>query len=329
MKKEIMEKLDTKGKYRCVRFTTGEVGVVDEQDNALMVLGQWDGLKFGTHGFLKVTNQGRDCYMDMMNGEPYVSMPEIIQIGKFELARIGGMMCTRTKKIYEMLEVPVEVLQGGMNRLYMMLPYDGEPVEEIRKRMTVTKKPYLVCLLNGDDSGVYWLIDTFADDTPLVMDNKGNYYHAYLDKKTKKAVKTHLGKVDNEAGKAMIAYKAREISAEQERMVKEREAAAQAKAAQEREKKMKAITAAEPFKLGSKWGLRQDGRILVPAIYRSMEAPVGHYSVVEAYPGFWGVIAIDGRVEVEPRYEKVVLHEDGTAELTVFKGKVITKKLGN
>ena len=195
--------------------------------------------------------------------------------------------------------------------------------------MTVTKKPYLVCLLNGDDSVVYWLIDTFADDTPLVMDNEGNYYHAYLDKNTKKAVKTHLGKVDNEAGKAMIAYKAREISAEQERMVKERDAAAQAKAAQEREKKMKAITTAEPFKLGSKWGLRQDGRILVPAIYRSMEAPVGHYSVVEAYPGFWGVIAIDGRIEVEPRYEKVVLHEDGTAELTVFKGKVITKKLGN
>ena len=99
MKKEIKEILDTKGMYRCVRFTTGEVGVVDEQDNALMVLGQWDGLKFGTHGFLKVTNQGRDCYMDMKNGEPYVSMPEIIQIGKFELARIGGMMCTRTKKI--------------------------------------------------------------------------------------------------------------------------------------------------------------------------------------------------------------------------------------
>ena len=41
------------------------------------------------------------------------------------------------------------------------------------------------------------------------------------------------------------------------------------------------------------------------------------------------MIAIDGRVEVEPRYEKVVLHEDGTAELTGFKGKVIKKKLGN
>ena len=56
MKKEIRETLDTKGKYRCVRFTTGEVGMVDEQDNALMVLGQWDRLGFSTHGFLKITH---------------------------------------------------------------------------------------------------------------------------------------------------------------------------------------------------------------------------------------------------------------------------------
>ena len=235
-------------------------------------------------------------------------MPEFVQVGKFELARIGGMIYTRTRKIYEMPEIPVEVLQGGMHSLYLMLPYEGEPEDEIRNRMIAAKKPWLVCLLNGDDSGVYWLIDTFADGTPLVMDNEGNYYHAELDRKTKKAEKIHLGKVDNEAAKAMMAYKAREISAE-------------------RERKMKEITAAEPFRISSKWGLRQDGRILVSPIYRSVEAPVGHYCVVEAYPGFWGVIAIDGKVEVEPRYEKIVLHKDGTAEMTTTGGRVVRKKL--
>ena len=308
MKKEIKETLDTKGKYRCVRFTTGEVGMVDEQDNALMVLGQWDRLGFSTHGFLKISNQGRNIYIDTMNGEVYAHMPEFVQVGKFELARIGGMIYTRTRKIYETPEIPVEVLQGGMHSLYLMLPYDSEPEDEIRNRMIAAKKPWLVCLLNGDDSGVYWLIDTFADGTPLVMDNEGNYYHAELDRKTKKAEKIHLGKVDNEAAKAMMAYKAREISAE-------------------RERKMKEITAAEPFRISSKWGLRQDGRILVSPIYRSVEAPVGHYCVVEAYPGFWGVIAIDGKVEVEPRYEKIVLHKDGTAEMTTTGGRVVRKKL--
>ena len=35
MKKEIKETLDSKGKYRCVRFDTGEVGMVDEEGNVI------------------------------------------------------------------------------------------------------------------------------------------------------------------------------------------------------------------------------------------------------------------------------------------------------
>ena len=327
MKKEIKETLDTKGKYRCVRFATGEVGMVDEWGNALIVLGQWDRLGFSAHGFLKITNQGRDVYMDTKNGELYASMPELVQVGKFELAHIGGMMYTRTRKVYELPEIPVEVLQGGTHSLYLTLPYDGEPEEEVRNRMIAAKKPYMVCLLNGDDSGVYWLIDTFADGTPLVMDDEGDYFHADVDSNTRMAEKVLLGKVDNEAAKAMMAYKAREIGAERMERMKEEEAACQARADREREDKMKEITAAEPFRIGGKWGLRQDGRILVPPIYRSLKSPVGHYSVVEAYPGLWGVIALDGKVEVEPRYGKVVLYKDGTAEMTSTGGRVVTKKL--
>ena len=48
---------------------------------------------------------------------------------------------------------------------------------------------------------------------------------------------------------------------------------------------------------------------------------------MESYPGIWGVIAVDGKVEVEPRYEDVVIHTDGTVDLTVRPGKVLTKKL--
>ena len=301
--------------------------MVDEQDTPLITIGPYQNLCFATHGFLKISNQRRHIYIDSNNGELYTQIPEFIKIGHFELTSIGGMIYTRTKKIYEIMETPIELLETGNHGMYLTLPYDRELEEEIKDRMTVVSKPYQVCLLNGDNSGVYWFIDTFADGTPLVMDDEGNYYHAELDRKTQKAVKTYLGKVDNEAGKAMMVYKTREISAEREQKMKDREAARQAKAAQEREKQIRAITAAEPFRIGSKWGLRQDGRILVPPIYRSVEAPVGHYSVMEAYPGFWGVIAIDGKVEVEPRYEKVVLHRDGTAELTTTGGRVVTKKL--
>ena len=42
----------------------------------------------------------------------------------------------------------------------------------------------------------------------------------------------------------------------------------------------------------------------------------------------WGVIAIDGKVEVEARYENVVIHTDGSVDLTLRPGKVISRKLG-
>ena len=39
------------------------------------------------------------------------------------------------------------------------------------------------------------------------------------------------------------------------------------------------------------------------------------------------MIAVDGKVEIEPRYEKVEIRPDGTVELTVVKGKTVVKRL--
>ena len=90
---------------------------------------------------------------------------------------------------------------------------------------------------------------------------------------------------------------------------------------------MKAITSVEPIQIGGKWGLRSNGRIVVPPMYRNIHTPVGRYCAVEACPGVWGVIAVDGKVEIEPRYEKVEIRPDGTVELTVVKGKTVVKRL--
>ena len=40
------------------------------------------------------------------------------------------------------------------------------------------------------------------------------------------------------------------------------------------------------------------------------------------------MIAVDGQVELEAKYEDVVIHADGTVDLTVRAGKVISMKLG-
>ena len=356
MEGNIQKVLDTRGALRCVRFESGNVGVVTTQGKTKLVVGPFQELSFADNGFLRVFNRrsseshqarlndrvaseedevsGREFFIDMKNGELYAQMPEFVHFGDFEIANIGGYLCTRTKKLYEVKAIPAEAWHGKYG-LYLSLPYSGEPEEKIKKMMIWTPSRYVVCLLNGDESGVYWKMRVFEDYTLLVMDDQGNYYHVKRSARSrsvarpqrKKAVKVFLGQAKNEADRMMIVHAVREIEEQVADYLKKEATKAKREAEKEREQQMATLVSAEPFNIGNKWGLRSKGRIVVPPVYRSVKSPVGRYCAMESYPGIWGVIAVDGKVEVEPRYEDVVIHTDGTVDLTVRPGKVITKKL--
>ena len=357
---ECIEKvLDTRGALRCVRFASGNVGVVNTQGETKLVVGPFQQLNFAENGFLRVFNRvsserrdpsslgyaecsrystklteneegkanEREFFIDMKNGELYTQMPEFVHFGDFEIAVIGGYLCTRTRKLYEVRAVPAEAWHGKYG-LYLALPYNGEPEEKIKKRMIYDLSRYVVCLLNGDESGVYWKMQVFEDYTLLVMDDEGNYYHVKRSTRSKKAVKEYLGVAGNEADRAMLLRDVREIEGQVAERLKKEAAKAKREAEKERERQMATLVSAEPFRIGNKWGLRSKGRIVVPPIYRSVKYPVGRYCAMETYPHIWGVIAVDGKVEIEAKYENVVIHTDGTVDLTVRAGKVISKKLG-
>ena len=356
MEGNIQKVLDTRGALRCVRFESGNVGVVTTQGKTKLVVGPFQELSFADNGFLRVFNRrsseshqdrlndrvaseedevnGREFFIDMKNGELYAQMPEFVHFGDFEIANIGGYLCTRTKKLYEVKAIPAEAWHGKYG-LYLSLPYSGEPEEKIKKMMIWTPSRYVVCLLNGDESGVYWKMRVFEDYTLLVMDDQGNYYHVKRSARSrsvarpqrKKAVKVFLGQTKNEADRMMIVHAVREIEEQVADYLKKEATKAKREAEKEREQQMAMLVSAEPFNIGNKWGLRSKGRIVVPPVYRSVKSPVGRYCAMESYPGIWGVIAVDGKVEVEARYEDVVIHTDGTVDLTVRPGKVITKKL--
>lgn len=321
--------LDTRGALRCVRFESGNVGVVNMQGKTKLVVGPFQQLSFADNGFLRVFN-GREFFIDMKNGELYAEMPEFIDIGGFELTSIGGYICTRTKKLYEFKGIP-EMVSIGRKCLFLTMPVDREPDESIKEMMIFKKRYFYVCLLKGDDNGVYWHIAEFDDGSLVIMADDGAYYHVTRNARTGKAEKSSLGRVTNEADKAMMVQTVRERDAKvaEERMKKVAKAKREAerKAEKERWERLMALENSEPFTNGRKWGLKHEGRIVVPPIYRSVKNPVGRYCAMETYPGVWGVMAVDGKIEVEPRYEDVIIHTDGTVDLTVRQGKVITKKL--
>ena len=57
MEGNIQKVLDTRGALRCVRFDSGNVGVVTTQGKTKLVVGPFQELSFADNGFLRVFNR--------------------------------------------------------------------------------------------------------------------------------------------------------------------------------------------------------------------------------------------------------------------------------
>ena len=226
-----------------------------------------------------------------------------------------------------MVERKPDLITVSPNGLYLPLTCFNLPDDERLNDIFRWYDVYEVCLLKDDDSRVYWLLRVYMDDSVLVMDENGLHTYVWMDWRTGKVMRRELGFMRNEAERAMMTLTLNDISRRAVNRYIEKETAAKRKEERTRKKEMKAITSVEPIQIGGKWGLRSNGRMVVPPMYRNIHTPVGRYCAVEACPGVWGVIAVDGKVEIEPRYEKVEIRPDGTVELTVVKGKTVVKRL--
>lgn len=349
------EVLDVREGLRCVRFESGRMGVVDAGGRVLLQLGNAVSLEFAEHGFVKVTSrkavhslhkaadaqtppktkapqitqapQSPNTYfVDLKSKQVYAQMPEILRFGDFEIAYIGRFLCTRTRQFYEVKSHPSFVWKGK-GGLYLSLPCDGVPEEKILKMMLERPRHIQMCLLKGDERKVYWLLGKFADDSVLVMDSKGVHYYVSLSKQSGQARRRKLGSITNEVERSMMMRVVDEIGIEVENRIRKEQEIAKSVAARNRSNDMRKLKSVIPFCIGNKWGLRQEGRIITPPIYRNITPPVGRYCAFEMYPEQWGVLAIDGKVEVEPRYQEVVIYQNGMVDLTVVRGKIVSKKL--
>ena len=341
----MVEVLDALGDLRCVRFQSGRVGVVDSRGKVLLQLGNAVSLEFAEHGFVKVTTRkagalcnlfpnatadihssGHSFFVDLKSKQMYSQMPELLHFGDFEIAYIGRFLCTRTRQFYEVKSHPSFVWKGKGD-LYLSLPYDGMPEGNVINMMLEKPGHIQVCLLKGDERKVYWLLGKFADDSVLVMDSKGVHYYVWLSKQTGQARRRKLGSITNEVESSMMMHAVDDIEIEVENRILKEQEIAKSIAARNRNNDMRKLKSVIPFCIGNKWGLRQEGRIITPPIYRNITPPVGRYCAFEMYPEQWGVLAIDGKVEVEPRYQEVVIYKNGMVDLTVVRGKIVSKKL--
>ena len=311
---------DVKGNLAAVRFDDNRVGIVDESGNIRMKLERHRYIKFLPDDLAAVTdNAGHTFYIDLKTAKQYEGKPEVLKFGRIEMLKVGMLYYSRTKHVYKSplgLSSFDLVPRGFHLRIYTGL------TDNRKFRSIDGEDAFLhwdcICILANDEDEYYGFCGELADGSIVITDGKGSYYHA-MDGKGKQYIACEYPKTQDEDFDVAVSRLKAEAKARATQM-KEDYQREKEKRQQERLAK---IQDAVPFQSGLKWGLKLGDRIIVPPVYRNIQAPVGNYCAVEANPCQWGIIRLDGRTVVETRYTNVEINNNGTARLTVFPG--ITK----
>ena len=282
-------------------------------------------MKFMPDEIMAVTdNAGRTSYIDLKNNHQYDERPKVLKFGKIEMLKAGRLYYSRTKHIYKsrpgMTDLDI-VPRGFYLRIYNDFS-DSRKFKYVDGIDTFLHRD-CVCILAGDEDEYYWFCGELADGSIVVADEKGNYYHV-----TDNGVKEYVASEHPKTQEEDFATSVSRLKTEAEAIAEKMRADFRQEKERKRMERLAELQDAVPFRSGLKWGLESRGRIIVPPVYRNVQAPIGNYCVVEVTPRQWGIIMLDGKVVIEAKYSKVEIGRDGTARLTIIPGMVKTVTLG-
>ena len=306
-----------------VRFADGLTGVVDSEGKPVLKTGQDKGLRIMKDRIIRVTDRhGKDSFVDLRNMRTYPERPKVRRFGQVQMLEAGGCLYSRTREVYK-----IKVWEGNPTLT------DCGFYLRISDRLSAPKCRQVdeedarwghdtVCLLAGDSDTWYRYCGRLPDGSIVIGDSRGRYYHVEEGKAGRYVACENPQTPEEDFGTAIRRLKEeaeRRVAGKAERELEERE--------RKRQERLDGIRKALPFRAGLKWGLRLGKRVIVPPVYRNIQAPVGLYCAFEDNPHQWGVIMLDGQVVVEPRYTHIEIRNDGMAHLTAVTGKTKTIKL--
>lgn len=300
-----------------VRFKNDTTGLVDGDGNIRMRLGKYANLRLAENDILTITGNGNKArFMDLRNGMEYKSRPTSVWFGSVEMLRVEDRYYSRIKHPYKSgYGNKMNTIKDRGFYISIFMNYDAYWYN-ILDNMGKPAVFHNAIILANDDTDWYIMHSRLKDGSIIVFDRSKNYYHVEDGRE-----KRYIGsEQNNEEIKELISVikqlgektkkRAERIEAEKQRI------------------RLTQLRNAEPFCSGYRWGLRLDGRVIVPPVYLSIKPPVGDYCAVEQSPQRWGVIQLDGKVVVDTCYQNVDIKKNGTANLTVYPGKTIKVKLG-
>ena len=328
------EFVDSKGEFAIIKLPDRKMTVVNRQGEQVIEPGNYYDMKFLQGNILSYRPRRKTvCYYDLLarvvidEDIHAKDAPEVITINKWEFVEYNGLFRSRT---YEYFALPFRPSQYDLwNYGYYLIYnfqrstasgcqewiYKEEDGGSMRMHKENSEK---VCFLRGDHTHVYWLCADLYDSDIVVMDSHEDYY--YVDSSLKK---TYIGcnQPKTESENLMVAMP--RLGKQVYDMEKQRRKKQEEQELLLMQEKSEAGHV-ELYQAGKKWGVKVDGKVIVPPLYHSIAQPVGAYCAFEQIPRHWGVMTVKGKVIVDAKYEKVEIRDGGIAVVTDITGKTQT-----
>ena len=330
------EFVDSKGEFAIIKLPDGKMTVVNRQGEQVLEPGDYYDMKLlsGNILFYRPRRKAK-CYYDLLakavidDGTNVAETPHVVNIKGWEFIEYDDIFMSRTQEEFSLPYRPsqYDFLNYGYYLIYrskssasgcqVWYHYEGG---EGKMRMS-NEESRNVCFLRNDYEHVYWLCAVLYGERIVVMDSKEDYYlvdsnlkKTYIGCNHPKNEKEDLNVVMPRLGKkyyheAMLQKK--KMKASEMLLLHEKSEAGHV----------------ELYQAGKKWGVKVDGRVIVPPLYHSIAQPVGAYCAFEEIPRHWGVMTLKGKVIVDAKYEKVEIRDNGIAVVTGITGKTQTINL--
>ena len=330
------EFVDCKGEFAIIKLPDGKMTVVNRQGEQVLEPGDYYDMKLldGNILFYRPRRKAK-CYYDLLakavidDGTNVAEAPHVVNIKGWEFIEYNDIFMSRTQEDFSLPYHPsqYDFLNYGYYMIFRFRPsapgcqvwYYCEG-DEGKMRMS-NEESRNVCFLRNDYEHVYWLCAVLYGERIVVMDSKEDYY--LVDSNLKK---TYIGcnhpKNENEDLNVVMPRLGKKYYHEAMLQKKEMEANEMLLLHEKSE-----AGHVELYQAGKKWGVKVDGKVIVPPLYCSIAQPVGAYCAFEEIPRHWGVMTLKGKVIVDAKYEKVEIRDNGIAVVTGITGKTQTIKL--
>ena len=327
------EFVDSKGEFAIIKLPDGKMTVVNRQGEQVLEPGDYYDMKLldGNILFYRPRRKAK-CYYDLLakavidDGTNVAEAPHVVNIKGWEFIEYNDIFMSRTQEEFSLPYRPsqYDFLNYGYYMIYrsrlsatgcqVWYYYEGS---EGKMRMG-HEESRNVCFLRNDYEHVYWLCAILYGERIVVMDSNQDYY--LVDSSLKK---TYIGcnqpKNENEDLNFVMPRIGKKYYQEAMLQKKEMEASELLLLHEKSE-----AGHVELYQAGKKWGLKVDGKVIVPPLYHHIALPVGAYCAFEQIPRHWGVMTLNGKVIVDAKYEKVEIRDNGIAVLTGILGKTQT-----